>query len=145
MELGVLVPIGLGVAAVVQTGINRSIGRSWSWEAAVGLNGLVVLAIALVAWIVLQLLQPAGHGPLLSGTISWWYIIPGLCGFALVSGLPFAMARIGAVKVFIIVVASQIIASFAWDVLVDHRSVSPIRVIGSAVTIAGAVMVTWLG
>lgn len=143
MSATLVVPFVLGALAVLQAGLNRRIAAEWGLAAAVFLNTLVLATIAL-AWfaVVRSTKSPAlewfavrqGRG------FAWWYALPGLCGFALVTGLPWVIVRIGALQAFITLVAAQMLAGLAWDYFVEHIQVGGARVAGALLAILGALV-----
>jgi uncharacterized membrane protein YdcZ (DUF606 family) len=83
------------------------------------------------------MLRPRGE----LGASGLWILLPGIFGFCLVVGLPLALAQLGAMRVFVVVVASQMAVSGVWDAWVEGIPPSPLRVLGAALALIGAVLV----
>jgi len=75
--------------------------------------------------------------------MEWWYLLPGICGFALVMGIPWAIPRIGATRVFLFVVVGQMIASLVWDLIVEKKTPDIQRLVGAALAIGGLLVSSW--
>ncbi len=134
-----LVAFALGCIAVVQASLNRRIAGQIGLAPAVLLNGVIVACCAGAFYL-------AARRGLVSGVVAgasgfkWWWLIPGVFGFALITGLPWAIARVGALQVFVAAVAAQMLASLAWDALVEGIPVNALRATGAAVCVAGVAL-----
>lgn len=141
----ILLPGFLGVAAVLQGGLNRQIMGAWGLGQAALLNTLVLLAAVGVLLLVVKLRPSAlpelfqGRGGI--GDLRWWWLLPGLCGFALVTCIPFAIPRLGAFPVFLGILAGQLIASLAWDAVMEGRPLSLSRLGGALLAVAAVALV----
>jgi transporter family-2 protein len=134
-----LVAFALGCVAVVQASLNRRIAGQIGLAPTVLMNGVIVAfcagAFYLAARRGLVSALVEGHA-----TLKWWWLVPGVLGFALITGLPWAIARVGALQVFVVAVAAQMIASLAWDALVEGIPVNALRATGAAVCVAGVAL-----
>ncbi len=145
MRWFILLPGILGVAAVVQGGLNRQLSNTWGLSSTALFNTLILLAAALFLFALARVrpdLLPDFFR--IKGSLDafrWWYLIPGLCGLALVVGIPFAIHRVGAFPVFLGILGGQLVMSLIWDALVEHRPVTAIRMAGAALAIVSAWMV----
>ena len=145
MRWMILLPGFLGVAAVLQGGLNRQVAGQWGLGGAALFNTLVLLAAVGVLLAVLKT-RPEALPEMFQikgslGLVRGWWILPGLFGFALVTGIPFAIQRLGAFPVFIGILVGQMIASLAWDAMLEGRPVTAIKVGGALLAIAGALLV----
>lgn len=118
----ILLAVVLGALAVLQVVINRQIAMRWGLAPAVLLNASVLTAAAAVFYIVART-QSVGSfafraNPALAD-LRWWWILPGLFGFVLVTCLPWATHHIGFQRVFVALVASQMATSVVWDLVVE--------------------------
>jgi transporter family-2 protein len=145
MRLFSLLPALLGVAAVLQGGLNRQISGHWGLAAAALFNTLVLLAAVggLLVWSRLHPETLPAFFQLKGGLaqIRWWWVLPGLCGFALVAGIPWAISRLGAFPVFLGILGGQLVMSLAWDAFVERRPVTLVRLAGAGLAILGAWLV----
>lgn len=142
----ILIPILLGVLSVVQNTINRSLGLIHGLSTVVLLNLVLATLVSLAFWICSRYI-PGDGASWLTGTIALrdlgvWHFLPGIFGFLIVLGLPFAINELGASRVFVGFVVAQILTSFMWDILVDRAPVVTTRVIGGILTIAGLFLVS---
>lgn len=140
-----LLPALLGVAAVLQGGLNRQVAGHWGLAAAALFNTIVLLS-ATLALLTLCRFRPELLPPFFSlkgawTEIRWWWIFPGLCGFALVAGIPWTISRIGAFPVFLGLLGGQLVMSLAWDAFVEHHPVTLIRIVGAGLALLGAWLV----
>lgn len=141
----ILLPGFLGVAAVLQGGLNRQIMGNWGLAQAALLNTLVLLA-AVGALLAVTKLRPGALPDLFQargglGDARWWWLLPGLCGFALVTCIPFAIPRLGAFPVFLGILVGQLAASLAWDAVMEGRPLTLTRVCGALLAVAAAALV----
>lgn len=145
MNWVLLIPILLGLGAVIQGGLNRQIADSWGLSGAVMLNNLVFLVACIVLFAATKL-WPQEMPELFrdKGSFTkfqWWYWLPGIFGFALVVGIPFVIAKVGALKMFLGLIAAQLIGGLIWDALVERIGIDPQRVIGCLLAFAGVILV----
>ncbi|XXF76915.1 DMT family transporter [Myxococcaceae bacterium GXIMD 01537] len=144
------VPMLCGLAVVVQGGLNRRLAGQWGLVGATVVNTFVVLAVVLSLYALTRtapgmLPQGFGGGSGASAGFSWWYLLPGVCGAIIVLGMPLAIGRMGAVHSVLLLIAAQLLTSLAWDALVEGRPPTLARVVGIAITFAGAAIVVWKG
>ncbi|MFY9343477.1 MAG: DMT family transporter [Planctomycetota bacterium] len=143
MAIELVVPFVLGVAAVLQVTLNKAIAAHTGFGAAVALNSLVAAVCAAGFALACALrAQPDGllrWNPDLAAFRPWW-IVPGIVGFLLVLGLPWAVQRVGALSTFVALVTAQMLASAAWDWLVGGIPLSASRVAGACCAVAGALL-----
>lgn len=145
MQTELLVPFLLGVAAVLQATLNKEIAAHTGLALATALNMVVAAACAL-AFAVLCRFRAEPEGLLrwnLDGSaFRLWWLLPGIVGFLIVLGLPWAVQRIGALSTFVALVGAQMLASAAWDRLVGGIPLSAPRVLGALCTVAGVVLLS---
>lgn len=130
-----LIALAAGLASVIQGGMNRQISRSWDLASVVFLGGAVFVICAGLYWL-------SQRGQASTGSWSWWYIIPGILGFLFVLAVPFAISRLGAMSVFICLIAAQIVGGLVWDLMVEGLTPSLYKWIGAALAAAGALIMT---
>lgn len=133
----ILIPFLVGGLTILQSGLNRTIGLQIGWPAAGIMNNVVGSLFALlIIFVLLGFFNGAGVGR--PQEISWWWIIPGLCGISFVMGIPLAVQELGASKTFVILVGSQILFSVLWDAFVLGLAVPWHRLAGVVLAGAGA-------
>ncbi len=140
-----LIPGFLGVAAVLQGGLNRQIAAQVGLPSAVLINASVLLLLSSALWILAcrspatlpAFMQLAGHPALFRA----WWLLPGLLGLALVLGIPYAIPRLGAFPVFLGILVGQMITSLAWDAVLEGRPLTATKLCGAALALVAAVLV----
>jgi len=145
MTWAFLFPAFLGMAATLQSGLNRQIAQNWGLASAVLMNALVLTTTGCLVFLG-QRLYPEYFPEIfrqkgsLSG-FSLWYLVPGLCGFSIVVGMPWGIQKFGALRVSLLFIAAQILTSIIWDASVEGRPVTSPRVLGTLLTLIGAIIV----
>ncbi len=116
-----IIPITLGVSAVLQAAINRTLISQASIGSVVFLNSIVVLTYAMILSLVLkQKLWGFTQMP-------WPILLSGFFGFVLVTGFPYSIGKVGAVATAILFVLANLLASAAWDIFVEGIPMTPLR------------------
>lgn len=142
-----LLSLFLGFIAVIQGGLNKQITQDWGLAGAVTINSSILLLIVIVfAVITASFPQYFPHIfiPKFNwATWKWWYIIPAFCGFALIAGIPYAISKQGALIVFLAIVVGQMLCSLFWDYYMEAIPISPKRIIGAFLAIAGLAITVW--
>jgi len=131
MNLTYILPLLVGMAGILQGGINRNMSETLGLAHALMLgNFLVLLYTALLYFGVLkspdffpEFFRVKTH--LL--TFKWWYVIPSVCGFIIVLGIPLGISQLGAVKVTVLIVAAQMLTSIVWDIFVEKLPVNTMK------------------
>lgn len=149
MGIALFLSVTLGLASILQGGLNRQIATTWGFVAAAFLNTIVLL-IAITALYVTSRRYPTLFPEILRergsfSSFSWWYVLPGLCGLYLILGIPLVISKIGAVKLFMGFVAAQLVGSLVWDACVEGIAISGIRVVGIILSLIAVWLVTWKG
>ena len=146
-QWAIALPIFLGFCVVLQGTMNRHLSSAWGLSGAALLTNIIVVILNLLLF--LSTRKHPGFYPEFfhdRGSFSafkWWYFLPGLCGFSIVVGGPWAISRLGAFQFVIFLVTAQMVASLAWDASIENIPLSFIRVSGAALALIGAILVTW--
>lgn len=130
----ILLPIILGCVGILQGAFNGQISNTIGVAQATLITniGTVIICIAFYYWVrsyahlfpdFFQIKAPIT-------TYKWWYIIPPIFGFIIVAGMPLAIAKLGAVKVTVGLIAAQMITSVLWDLLVAGISLNVMKMAG---------------
>ncbi len=144
MILVLILSVFVGMAMVVQSGLSTVIAEKDGLGLAIHLSNFVVLVVGLAVLSAIPLFWKTDFSELLKMKFepknwSWWYIVPGLCGIFTVTMMPWAVYKVGAAKIFVAVIAAQVIASLLWDYFVEGTPLDVWRIAGGALTCAGAV------
>jgi len=135
-------PIIVGSIVVIQGGMNRELAANWGLPGMMLLNSVMYLIASagffLIARFHLLPLSPVLRDKNSFESFSLWYLIPGAFGFIIVLGVPMAIARFDTLKIFICLVAAQMITSLLWDKFVDGIDFSFTRVLAASITVVGA-------
>ncbi|PWE28585.1 DMT family transporter [Pararhodobacter marinus] len=134
-----------GGAVPFQGGANAALGRAlghplWATLASLAISALCVLPLLLM----LRVPLPSLAG--LSGQPKWIWI-GGVAGVVYVTAALVLMPKLGAASFMIAVIAGQLVAALLIDgfggVGLAPRPVEPSRLLGTALVLAGAVIVQW--
>jgi uncharacterized membrane protein YdcZ (DUF606 family) len=140
-----LLPLALGVTVVAQATLNRSMATAYGLSTVMAINAVVFFIFSvgffLFAHYNPKLVPDFVQTREMTAPFLWTYIIPGFCGFLLVLGLPWAIEYAGASTSFLLLIASQIIISFAWEVIHSGESPSVLKVCGALLISAGAFLI----
>lgn len=133
----ILFPIILGLFTVLQGGLNRRIIPTLGLGGAAILNATILTIVAYILVFSHALpFQPRWN------EFKIWYLLPGLLGLGLVTGIPFAIARWGAAPTFLWVIASQIVCSVFWDTVMEGQELSIKRLAGGGIALLGSWIAT---
>jgi len=132
----------LGFISVLQAGLNRKIASHLGVSSATLMNSIVLFLVSLALYIACRVAAQEGTSasPTLS-SIPAWYYIPGILGFFLVSGIPYVISKMGALQTLTPLISSQLIASLLWDLTVEGKQPSLLRMAGAAITCIGSALV----
>lgn len=140
-----LFPIVLGAFAVLQGTLNRRVAELWGLAPTVALNTGVFLVASMLMWFAVRSspdrFPPIFRDRLDPSSFSWWFLLPGILGFALVAGIPWAIAKLGALQVFVGIVAAQMMVSVLWDAKFEQIPLTGSRVAGALLAIGAVVLV----
>ena len=70
-----------------------------------------------------------------------WWLLPGIFGFCIVVGLPWAVGKAGALPSFVALVGAQMVTSALWDRIVHGTPLSASRAIGAAFAVVSVLLV----
>jgi transporter family-2 protein len=143
-----MLAIGLALAGGVLLALQNLLlsslaARGLAFPAVLLLNTLVGLALLLSINIATTRMAFVGQI-----TAAWtpWYLVPGLLGTFVVFALVFGYSRVGAAAPTIGLIAGQILAAIALDVLQVGPSSRPPTLsglLGALLVAAGATLVVW--
>lgn len=144
-----LIPAFLGLIGVMQAGLNRRIGQSLGISYATLINATVFTTTALIVFGLLHAFPQANVPPelhpvhRLRGSFRFWYLIPGLCGFMVVTGIPLSIGKLGAMSVFIALVGGQMVGSALWDLAVEGQSLPWTKIAAASLAVIAVALSSW--
>lgn len=134
MNWTILLPLFIGCFGILQGTINRQVAASIGvTQAALITNiGTVIICIGFYLFVknFAHLFPDFFQVKAPITTYKWWYILPPIFGFIIIAGIPFAIAKLGAVKVTVGLIAAQMVTSIVWDMLVEDINLNLMKVIG---------------
>lgn len=137
----------VGFVITIQAGLNKILSNTWGLASTLVWGSFVVLVASIVFYygVRFQWMDVPefmfDKAPFQKWY--WWILIPGICGFIIILGLPWLIAEIGATKTIVLAIAGQIISSLLWDWLVEKMPINTWRIVGSLVTFLGAILVSY--
>jgi bacterial/archaeal transporter family-2 protein len=137
--------IVLGVVAVIQAAINRQIALRWGLAPAATLNtgiATVAAAIFLGSFVALGGASFALQSSVRLADFRWYWVLPGIFGFLLVAGIPWAVHHVGALRVFVGIVAAQMVASVVLDHFAEGIPLTTTRGAGALLAVASVLLVS---
>lgn len=146
MNWSMLIPLFIGCVGILQGTINRQVAT----HIGVAQATLITNAVTVVICIGFYLLAKSSpdlfpeffqvKAPIT--TYKWWFIFPPLFGFCIIAGMPFAFAKLGAVKVTVLLVAAQMATSVVWDIYVEDIAINLMKFAGIIFALISVVLVT---
>lgn len=134
MNWTLLLPLMIGCFGILQGALNRQIAATIGvTQAALITNlGTVIICVGFYFFVksFSHLFPPFFQVKAEFSTYKWWYIFPPIFGFLIISGIPFAILKLGAVKVTVGLIAAQMITSIVWDIMVEDISLNIMKIIG---------------
>lgn len=134
MKWTFLIPIAVGISGILQGGFNRNMSEPLGLAHSLLIGNILVLIYSLVFYFGVVKYPEffpeffKVRAPL--STFKWWYIIPSICGFVIISGIPIGISKIGAVKVTVLIVVAQMMTSIIWDLMVDKVPMNTMKSLG---------------
>jgi uncharacterized membrane protein YdcZ (DUF606 family) len=142
-----IISFTIGGLAVLQAGLNRQIANEAGLSAAVLINSGILLAVASLFWMVCaaypQFFPENFASKFNLAQVRWWYFVPAVCGFALITGIPGLIPKLGATGVFLCVVVGQLTFSFLWDLSVEQIPFDIKRLAGIVIALIGMSLANW--
>lgn len=143
----ILLPVIAGFAIVLQSGLNRMVASRLGLATSLLINGIVVLILSILLYLWGTRSETANgfagglfqvKGGIQSALIEPRLLISGICGFVIITSIPWSIMRMGAVSSIVIVVASQIAGSLIWDWSMEGLPPSSMKLAGAGLCLLGA-------
>lgn len=142
-----LIPLLIGVMSIMQGSLNRQISNELGIAHTVVL-GTTIFLIFTIALYFVALKSPSSFPEFFQvkqplSSFKLWYIFPALFGFGVVIGMPFAILKLGAVKVTVYMIAAQMVTSVIWDIWVEKISINKLKVLGIILAFLSVLSITF--
>lgn len=130
----ILLPVLLGCVGILQGAINGQISNTIGVTQATLITNVGSVIICVAFYFIVRsyshLVPDFFQIKAPITTYKWWYVFPPLFGFMIIAGMPFAIAKLGAVKVTVGLIAAQMLTSVLWDIMVLDISLNIMKVVG---------------
>jgi transporter family-2 protein len=134
MNWTILLPLFIGCFGILQGAVNRQIATTIGVTQATLITNIGSALLCIFFYFITKsfssLFPEFFHIKAPITTYKWWYIFPPIFGFVIVAGIPLAIAKLGAVKVTVGLIAAQMITSIVWDIMVEDISLNLMKSIG---------------
>ncbi len=146
MNWSMLIPIVIGCVGILQGTINRQVANHIGVAQATLLSNFFTVGICLVFYFIVKttpsLVPDFFQVKAPITTFKWWFIFPPIFGFCIVAGMPFAFAKLGAVKVTVLLIAAQMATSVVWDIFIEDIGINLMKLAGIIFALISVVLVT---
>jgi transporter family-2 protein len=146
MVIWFLLSISIGVCIVIQGVLNKQFALAYGLATAALINAMVFAVLAFCLFLITQK-WPLSFADFLPPKLSqydwyFWHLVPGICGFLIVTLTPWAIRQLGAAQVYTLVISAQLVFSFVWDHWTAGFTFSTIRLLGLVLVAVGASLFT---
>jgi transporter family-2 protein len=146
MNWSMLIPLFIGCFAILQGTLNRQVATHIGVAQATLITNAVTVLICIGFYLLVksspQLFPTFFQVKAPLTTYKWWFIFPPIFGFCIIAGMPFAFAKLGAVKVTVLLIGAQMVTSVIWDIFVEGIELNIMKVAGVACAILSVLLVT---
>ncbi len=146
MNWSMLIPIVIGCVGILQGTINRQVANHIGVAQATLLSNVLTVIICIGFYFLVKtsptLVPDFFQIKAPITTFKWWFIFPPIFGFCIVAGMPFAFAKLGAVKVSVLLIAAQMATSVVWDIFVEDIGINLMKFAGIIFALISVVFVT---
>ena len=146
MNWSMLIPIVIGCVGILQGTINRQVANHIGVAQATLLSNVLTVIICIGFYFLVKttpsLVPDFFQIKAPITTFKWWFIFPPIFGFCIVAGMPFAFAKLGAVKVSVLLIAAQMATSVVWDIFVEDIGINLMKLAGILFALISVVLVT---
>jgi transporter family-2 protein len=145
MNLAFFIPLILGAFGILQGTINRQVAGHIGVAQATLISNMGTFVICLGFYSLVKYMPHLVpdffqvRTPIT--TYKWWFIFPAIFGFLIVTGMPFAFAKLGAVKVTVCLIAAQMLTSALWDIYIDNLEFNMLKIFGIVFSVISVVLV----
>lgn len=146
MNWSMLIPLLIGCVGILQGTMNRQVATHIGVAQATLITNAVTVLICIGFYLLVKNVPGIFpeffqiKAPLT--TYKWWFIFPPIFGFCIIAGMPFAFAKLGAVKVTVILIAAQMATSVVWDIFVEDIGLNLMKFAGIIFALVSVIFVT---
>lgn len=134
MNWTMLLPLLIGCLGILQGAMNRLVSNYIGVAQASVITNLGSVFICVCFYFIVkaysQFFPELYQIKAPFSTYKWWFVFPPLFGFFIIAGIPFAIAKLGAVKVTVGLIAAQMVTSVIWDLTVEGITLNAMKLIG---------------
>ena len=146
MNWSMLIPLFIGCVGILQGTLNRQVATHIGVAQATLITNAVTVLICIGFYFLVKsspdLVPEFFQVKAPITTYKWWFIFPPLFGFCIGSGMPLAFAKLGAVKVTVLLIAAQMATSVAWDIFVEDIQLNIMKIAGIFFALVSVIFVT---
>jgi transporter family-2 protein len=146
MNWSMLIPLLIGCVSILQGTLNRQVATHIGVAQATLITNAVTFMICIGFYFVVKsmphLVPEFFQVKAPITTYKWWFILPPIFGFCIIAGMPFAFAKLGAVKVTVLLVAAQMATSVVWDIYVEDIGINLMKFAGIIFAIISVIFIT---
>ena len=146
MNWSMLIPLFIGCAGILQGTMNRQVAMHIGVAQATLITNAVTVLICIGFYFLVkaqpQLVPEFFQVKAPLSTYKWWFIFPPIFGFCIIAGIPFAFAKLGAVKVTVLLIAAQMATSVVWDFFVEGIALNTLKIAGVICALISVALIT---
>jgi bacterial/archaeal transporter family-2 protein len=136
----------LGFIIVLQGGLNRQMAANKGLAAGLMINNIVAFVLGIILYIGAkyypQYIPSLFQFKNKQDPFQWWHLVPGVCGFLIISTAPWLISKIGASKTFITIVAGQLLMGLIWDSMVENIALNPSKIVAIILSLISVALFT---
>lgn len=146
MFFAIGIPFLLGALGILQGAINRVISQETGYNIQILVTCIVALLLSFTLYFMAKLVPNSvpDFYQITSGfKFKWYYVFPGIFGFFIISTIPVAIEKFGALKVTVGIVAAQMITSVLWDLYIEKLNLTPLKIVGIILGGLSTLCIVW--
>lgn len=140
----IMISLLIGVMGVLQNTFNKKIAVKVGIATTALLNNISILFFGIIFYFLVR--QTPQFFPELfrvkseSMNLTWRLFIPGFLGFLIIIMAPYSIEKLGAARVFMIIILSQLITCILWDKYFENIPITSSKILGAMVAGVGAII-----
>lgn len=145
MNLNLFLPIFIGAIGILQAALNRNMSSSMGLVWACIIGNVVTLLVCVAFYFIVKLFPDAfpAFVKLRNFEFKLWHLLPGIFGFLFLTGLPYSIDKIGAVKSTVGLIAAQMVTSVLWDFFVENIQVNLAKGFGIFFALLSVILISF--